>query len=314
MADHMGNIRNYIHARSTAVDDGSGTGSTYAMVNFTPSANFEYDAFGREVRANGATVATSNTPPGLTAGTPYADALPFHFSSKFTDPESGLNYYGYRYYDPKDGRWLGRDPIGEAGGLNLYGAVDNNPSDKYDFLGLNGCDSAKVCENRDCVSGRSNKDRKGLVNRSPVGGSRGAGIYGIAGILARPIVVPIGKAIGGAAAIGGLLLGGYTLAEIYQLLAIEEVVKRTVTVNCVTTGPSGLGGGFYMCPFKCYLNGVLVLEGRVACGTQPEGTKWDSPWDPEKEYDVDPPPDVHKGWDNGRGWHPKGATGYMPRE
>jgi hypothetical protein len=56
MADHMGNIRNYLHARSTAVDDGSGTGSTYAMVNFTPSANFEYDAFGREVRANGTTV------------------------------------------------------------------------------------------------------------------------------------------------------------------------------------------------------------------------------------------------------------------
>jgi hypothetical protein len=135
MADHMGNIRNYIHARSTAVDDGSGSGSTYAMVNFTPSANFEYDAFGREVRANGTTVATNNTPPGLTAGTSYADALPFHFSSKFTDPESGLNYYGYRYYDPKDGRWLSRDPIGERGGLNLYGMCYNNALSFYDFLG-----------------------------------------------------------------------------------------------------------------------------------------------------------------------------------
>jgi RHS repeat-associated protein len=135
MADHLGNIRNYIHARSTAVDDGSGTGSTYAMVNFTPSANFEYDAFGREVRANGTTVAATNTPPGLTAGTAYADALPFHFSSKFTDPESGLNYYGYRYYDPKDGRWPSRDPIGEMGGINLYGMCHNNPLNFSDYLG-----------------------------------------------------------------------------------------------------------------------------------------------------------------------------------
>ena len=229
------------------------------------------------------------------------------------DTDSGLYNYGYRFYHPSLGRWLGRDPIGEAGGLNLYGAVDNNPSDTYDFLGLNGCDRAKLCRNKNCVSGRSNKDRKGVVNRSPVGGSRGAGLYGIAGILARPIVVPIGEAIGGAAAIGGLLLGGYTLAEIYQLLSMEEVVKR-ITVNCVTTGPSGVSGGFYMCPFKCYSNGVLVAEGTVACGTQPEGTEWDSPMDPEKPWEVIPPPEVHKGWDNGRGWHPKGATGYIPRE
>jgi hypothetical protein len=25
--------------------------------------------------------------------------LPFHFSSKFTDQESGFNYYGYRFYN-----------------------------------------------------------------------------------------------------------------------------------------------------------------------------------------------------------------------
>jgi RHS repeat-associated protein len=133
MADHMGNIRNYIHARATTVNDGSGS---YAMVNYTPSANFEYDAFGREVRANGTTVAATNTPPGLTAGTAYADALPFHFSSKFTDPESGLNYYGYRYYDPKDGRWLGRDPIGENGGMNLFGMLLNDTNNFIDVLGL----------------------------------------------------------------------------------------------------------------------------------------------------------------------------------
>ena len=48
----------------------------------------------------------------------------------------GVAYYGYRYYDPVTGRWPSRDPIGERGGLNLYGFVDNNSIDQADFLGL----------------------------------------------------------------------------------------------------------------------------------------------------------------------------------
>jgi hypothetical protein len=33
--------------------------------------------------------------------------------------------YTYRYYEPLTGSWLSRDPIGERGGLNLYGFVGN---------------------------------------------------------------------------------------------------------------------------------------------------------------------------------------------
>jgi RHS repeat-associated protein len=36
-------------------------------------------------------------------------------------------FYGYRYYDPSTGRWPSRDPIGEKGGVNLYGMVGNKP-------------------------------------------------------------------------------------------------------------------------------------------------------------------------------------------
>jgi hypothetical protein len=42
----------------------------------------------------------------------------------------------YRAYDPRDGRWLSRDPIEEAGGLNLYGYVGGNPVSYVDPLGL----------------------------------------------------------------------------------------------------------------------------------------------------------------------------------
>ncbi len=50
--------------------------------------------------------------------------------------ESGLIYYGHRYYDPRQGRFINRDPIGEEGGINLYGFVGNNPVNAIDFLGL----------------------------------------------------------------------------------------------------------------------------------------------------------------------------------
>jgi len=44
--------------------------------------------------------------------------------------------YGYRYYDPLTGRWPSRDPIGERGGVNLYGFARNNGVRWIDILGL----------------------------------------------------------------------------------------------------------------------------------------------------------------------------------
>ena len=41
-----------------------------------------------------------------------------------------------RPYDPNLGRWIQRDPIGEQGGLNLFGYVGNNPVNWIDPLGL----------------------------------------------------------------------------------------------------------------------------------------------------------------------------------
>jgi uncharacterized protein RhaS with RHS repeats len=47
-----------------------------------------------------------------------------------------LYYYGYRYYDPNLQRWLNRDPIQEAGGINLYGFVGNDAVNIFDLFGL----------------------------------------------------------------------------------------------------------------------------------------------------------------------------------
>jgi len=54
----------------------------------------------------------------------------------YYDQETGWHYNYYRYYDPKTGRYLTPDPIGHAGGINLYSYVLNNPVNLFDFFGL----------------------------------------------------------------------------------------------------------------------------------------------------------------------------------
>ncbi len=58
------------------------------------------------------------------------------WSTKYQDDETDLVMYPRRPYSPATGRWLSQDPIGERGGLNLYGFVGNNPITRFDPLGL----------------------------------------------------------------------------------------------------------------------------------------------------------------------------------
>jgi RHS repeat-associated protein len=84
-----------------------------------------------EPPGNGMTFTGPKPPP--TSG-PVAGNLP---TSNLVNPlklpgsldlRPRVAYYGYRYYDPVTGRWPSRDPIGEKGGINLYGFVGNRPS------------------------------------------------------------------------------------------------------------------------------------------------------------------------------------------
>ena len=102
-----------------------GNGNVLALVNATNgtiSARYEYGPFGEPLRATG----------------PAAKANPFRWGTKYADEETGLVYYGYRFYNPTLGRWLNRDPKEEEGGINLYAFCENDPINVFDALGMEG--------------------------------------------------------------------------------------------------------------------------------------------------------------------------------
>lgn len=61
--------------------------------------------------------------------------LNLRFPGHYHDPETGLHYNRHRYYAPELGRYLQSDPIGLAGGANVY-AYTANPLTEVDLLGL----------------------------------------------------------------------------------------------------------------------------------------------------------------------------------
>lgn len=66
---------------------------------------------------------------GITAAIPYA------YRGKRYDEESGLLYFGKRYYNPSRHRWLTPDPLGPIDHENLYQYVYNNPLRYSDPIG-----------------------------------------------------------------------------------------------------------------------------------------------------------------------------------
>lgn len=103
-----------------------GLGSVIALANSADAtlASQRFDAWGN-------TVASTGTIPQ------------FGYTGREPD-ETGLVFYRARYYSPGIARFVGRDPIGLAGGLNRYAYVGNNPVNYVDPTGLYAVFSSQI--------------------------------------------------------------------------------------------------------------------------------------------------------------------------
>ena len=95
-------------------------GSVIQLVTGSGSvgAQYAYDPYGNQTTVSGTVLSDIS------------------YAGYFHHAVSGLNFALYRAYDPTHARWLNRDPIGEAGGLNLYAYTNGNPVSYIDPLGL----------------------------------------------------------------------------------------------------------------------------------------------------------------------------------
>ena len=111
-------------------------GRTSSESNFVPSAAaamclFEYDAFGNNLYR-----ATPNQPNSETAmHIAWNEIFPHHLAGKEWDPEARLYYFGYRWYEPQQGAFISRTPLGPlAEGTYIY--CFNDPVNYFDPNGL----------------------------------------------------------------------------------------------------------------------------------------------------------------------------------
>jgi RHS repeat-associated protein len=125
--------------------DGNGNITYLVDASQALAASYRYDSFGNTLSSSGS----------------QASANVYRFSSKEVNIDTGMYYYGYRFYDPILQRWLNRDPIAEFGGLNLYTFVDNEPPDLLDPWGLADlCDVLKKMAQYYIVMGDIDKAEK----------------------------------------------------------------------------------------------------------------------------------------------------------
>ncbi len=119
MGGGIGGLLNFAQSGQNYLYLYDGKGNVTALIDGSQNvvASYRYDEFGKLLKK----VAIVDQP--------------FRFSTKQYDEQTGLSYYGSRYYSPTTGKWITRDPLGELGGINLYGFVGNNPVNWVDPYG-----------------------------------------------------------------------------------------------------------------------------------------------------------------------------------
>ncbi len=136
VTDALGQVKTFSYDADDEV-----TGITYtSTINPTPNVTFmpdQLDAVRDVLDATTGNLVQSYdyTPYGAVTRSNGSTATDYQYAELFSHPISSLNLSMTRPFDPATGRWLNKDPMGEAGGVNLY-SYGANPVSGFDPLGL----------------------------------------------------------------------------------------------------------------------------------------------------------------------------------
>jgi RHS repeat-associated protein len=106
------------------------------------------------------------TPYGETSFGSFARKR-YRFTGKERDEESGLYYFGARYYAPWLARWVSCDPLGMVEQANLYAYAGNRPIRFIDKIGLNSTDPPDTPSQRGAATEKAGNNllsKKGQQN------------------------------------------------------------------------------------------------------------------------------------------------------
>lgn len=173
--DHLGSIREVTNQSRTVL------------------ARYDYAPYGERTRLGGST--------------PSYDCF-FGFTGHVHHAPTGFTLTLFRIYDPVTGRWLSRDPIGEAGGVNLYAYVGGDPVNFTDPLGLSACNqwSYGTLRHRKCL------EAEAINAAQELGGGTGCASAG-----GDYSALLTGIAIAGGVALADHLLGGHLVKAVGKL-------------------------------------------------------------------------------------------------
>lgn len=170
--------------------------------------------------------------------------LALRFPGQYLDEETGLHYNRARYYDPSLGRYLSRDPLEFAAGINFYSYAGNDPINSADPLGLIGFWQG-VLAGAAVVAGVAL-----LVVAAPI-------------VAAAVVAVAAGSAIaaGTALAAAGVVAGGALLgAGIGLALAPEDASAGSQALSALKGAAAGAGAALAV------MGAAFGAAGAIACG------------------------------------------------
>ena len=189
--------------------DGLGTVTDLTDSAGVTTKSYSYDAYGNIVDQTGSL------------------DQPYTYTGRELDSETGLYYYRARYYDPRIGRFLQKDPIGFLGGdLNTYSYVYQTPTfcnDPSGEVGLAGAGYGLI------AGGTSAFIHSG-------GNWQAAAVGALAGAAVGAINPWSSSAVGSA-------VGGFAASVVGQAASNVAGCKKLTDIDYDLAAVAGLGGG-----------------------------------------------------------------------